>query len=209
VFPRTRPAALIAVAAALASIGTAAAVPTLNDTGIDYCIDENGDFIDCIGTGQDAVYGRDVTRPKNADGRVGFAFTMVCNDGRRAGEGGCPANPKLGDAPNEWGCTRDQVTKLLWETKTASGHRAGSHMYTFYTPAYDPVGEYGGPNDLTGFLNSVNEAGLCAAHDWRLPTPAELVGIVDMGVIPVPPVDERFFSNTLANFYWGAGTPLG
>jgi hypothetical protein len=208
VFQRTLPAALIAVAAALACTG-AAAVPALNDTGIGYCIDENGDFIDCMGTGQDAEYGRDVTRPKNADGRVGFDFTKMCNNGSRAGEGSCPANPQPGDGPNEWGCTRDRVTKLSWETKAASGHRAGSRTYTFYTPEYDPDGEYGGPNDLTGFLNSVNAAGLCAAHDWRLPTPTELAGIVDMGVIPLPPVDERFFPNTLANFYWGAGKPLG
>ena len=205
---RILPAALISAAAALTCTG-ASASPRLNDTGIGFCIDANGDFIDCTGTGQDAVYGRDVTRPRNKDGRVGFHFTKLCNSGERAGEGSCPAKPKPGDEPSEWGCSRDEVTGLLWENKTRAGHRAGSRMYTFYSPEYDPDGTYGSKTDLTGFLNSVNEAGLCGAHDWRLPTPPELQGIADMGLIPVPAIDERFFPNTLANFYWGAGEALG
>jgi len=201
-------ATLIAAATALACIGATAA-PRLNDTAIPYCIDATGEFIDCTGTGQDAVYGRDVTQPKNGDGRLGFHFTKLCNSGEHAGQGSCPAEPKPGDAPAEWGCTRDEVTGLLWENKTQAGHRAGSRTYTFYSPEYDPDGDYGGPKDVTGFLNSVNEAGLCGAHDWRLPKPTELMGIVDMSVIPLPPVDERYFPNTAANLYWGAGKVLG
>ena len=205
---RVLSAALIAAATLLASSGATAA-PHLNDTAIGFCIDGNGDFIDCAGTGQDAEYGRDVTQPRDRDGRVGFQFTKLCNSGEHAGEGSCPAKPKPGDAPSEWGCTRDEVTGLLWENKTKSGPRAGDRMYTFYSLEYNPDGQYGGPNDVTGFLNSVNEAGLCGAHDWRLPKPTELMGIVDMGVIPMPPVDERFFPNTTANLYWGSGKALG
>lgn len=201
-------AALLAAATALACSGAFAA-HRLNDTAIDFCIDGDGRFIDCTGTGQDAEFGRDVTRPKNGDGHLGFHFTKLCNSGERAGEGSCPAKPEPGDAPDEWGCTRDEVTGLLWENKTQKGHRAGSRTYTFYSPAYDPVGEYGGLHDATGFLNSVNEAGLCGAHDWRLPKPAELLGIVDMGSFSLPPVDERFFPNTAPTFYWGAGEALG
>jgi hypothetical protein len=201
-------AALIAAATVSACIGATAA-PRLNDTAIQYCIDAKGDFIDCAGSGQDAVYGRDVSRPKNADGRLGFHFTKLCNSGEPAGQGNCPAEPNPGDAPDEWGCTRDEVTGLLWENKTPTGHRAGSRLYTFYSPEYDPDGDYGGPKDVTGYLNSVNEAGLCGAHDWRLPKPTELMGIVDMSVIPQPPVDARYFPNTAANFYWGTGKALG
>jgi hypothetical protein len=201
-------AALTAAAAALACNGASAA-PHLNDTAIDYCIDVNGAFIDCTGTGQDAVSGRDVTHPKNGDGWLGFRFTKLCNSGERAGEGACPAKPKPGDATNEWGCTRDEVTELLWENKTKTGHRAGSHRYTFYTPEYDPDGQYGGDNDMTGYLRSVNEAGLCGAHDWRLPKPTELMGIVDMSLVTLPPIDERFFPNTAASFHWGDGQVLG
>jgi len=200
-------ATLIAAAAMLTCTGAVAA-PRLNDTGIGFCIDAGGNFIECAGTGQDAETGRDVTHRRNRDGRVGFRFTRLCNDGERAGEGLCPARPRPGDAPHEWGCTRDEVTGLLWENKTDSGHRAGSRMYTFYSRKYDPEGQFGGPHDTTGFLESVNDAGLCGAHDWRLPTPVELQGIVDMGRVVLPPVDERFFPNT-QSFYWGAGVVRG
>jgi len=197
------PASLIATATLLAGIGAHAA-PHLDDTAISYCIDANGAFIGCGGTGQDAEYGRDVTRPKDGDGRLGFRFTKLCNSGERAGEGNCPAGPRPGDAADEWGCTRDEVTGLLWENKTETGHRAGNLSYTFYSPEYDPIGHYGSPGDATGFLHAVNEAGLCGAHDWRLPRPTELLGIVDMGSVTLPPVDVRFFPNTATNFYWGA-----
>jgi hypothetical protein len=199
---------LVAAAAALACAGAHAA-HRLNDTGIGFCIDADGNFIDCAGTGQDAESGRDVTHPRNGDGRAGFSFTRFCNSGERAGEGSCPARPTPGDGPREWGCTRDDVTGLLWENKTASGHRAGSRMYTFFSPEYDPDGKYGGPHDLTGFLDSVNAAGLCGAHDWRLPKPIELQGIVDMAAPDLSAVDARFFPNTAANFYWAAGVVRG
>jgi hypothetical protein len=204
---RALSAVLIATVAAL-TCGNAAA-GRLNDTGIDFCTDPAGAFIDCEGTGQDATTGRDVTRPHGHNGRLGFHFTKLCNSGERAGEGSCPAKPKPGDAPNEWGCTRDEVTDLVWETKTKFGPRAGANRYTFYSPEYDPDGQYGSPTDLTGFLNSVNEAGLCGAHDWRLPTPTELLGIIDMGALTFPHVEQRYFPFTWSSHYWGAGTVLG
>jgi hypothetical protein len=197
-------AALTFAAAALVP-SRATAAPRLNDTGIDFCIDAFGQFIDCHGTGQDATSGRDVSHPRDADGRLGFRFTRLCNSGEQAGEGSCPAMPQPGDAPDEWGCTRDEVTRLLWETKTASGPRSGSLTYTNYSPEYDPDRQYGHPTDLTGFIKSFNEAGLCGSHDWRLPRPTELMGIADMDVTMLPPVDQRFFPNTLPNLYWGAG----
>jgi hypothetical protein len=200
-------AVLLIASATLAT--NAIASPRLNDTGIDFCIDAQGTFIDCHHTGQDAVSGRDVTHPRDADGRLGFHFTRLCNSGERAGEGSCPATPTPGDAPDEWGCTRDEVTGLLWETKTASGLRAGSLTYTYFSPEYDPDGQYGSPTDLTGYVKSFNEAGLCGSHDWRLPAPTELMGIADMSANTFPAVDQRFFPNTLPNLYWGAGQALG
>ena len=206
--PSATLAAIVTVVTAMSG-ATANAAPHLNDTAITYCIDAHGDFIDCEGTGQDATTGRDVTRPRNADGRLGFQFTKLCNSGEPAGSGSCPAKPEPGDAADEWGCTRDEVTGLLWETKTRTGRRAGSRSYTFYSPDYDPDGDYGSPSDMTGYLNAVNQSGLCGAHDWRLPTPAELMGIVDMSMIQMPPVDQRYFPNTASNFYWAGGQPLG
>jgi hypothetical protein len=177
----------------------------LNDTGITLCIDGDSQFIDCRGTGQDAALGRDVTNKRDADGRLGFHFTRLCNSGQRAGAGSCPAMPTPGDDPDQWGCTRDEVTGLLWETKTNAGPRGGANIYTFYTKKYDPVGELGGPKDATGYVHRVNAAGLCGLHDWRLPTPFELMGIADMGVIGGAAIDLRFMPNTAANTYWAAG----
>jgi hypothetical protein len=199
---------LVAAAAVLACTGAHAA-HRLNDTGIGLCIDANGAFIACVGTGQDAESGRDVTHPRDDDGRVGFSFTRLCNSGEPAGEGHCPILPTPGDGPNEWGCTRDDVTGLLWENKTATGLRAGNRMYTFYSPKYDPDGKYGGPHDVTGFLAAVNAAGLCGAHDWRLPSPTELQGIVDMNPVGAVAIDERFFPNSMANFHWASGVVRG
>jgi hypothetical protein len=183
----------------------AASAPRLDDTGITLCIDGQSQFIPCKGTGQDAALGRDVTHPRDADGLLGFRFTRRCNSGEDAGEGSCPTLPTPGDAPDEWGCTRDDVTGLLWETKTAAGRRAGTAIYTFFTEKYDPDGEFGGPHDATGYVDRVNAAGLCGFADWRLPTPVELMGIADMGAIDIPAIDLRFMPNTAANFYWAAG----
>jgi hypothetical protein len=196
----------LAALSGLVPATASAASARLNDTAITHCIDINGEFIDCAGTGQDAEVGRDVTRSRDSDGLLGFRFTRLCNSGQRAGEGHCPASPTPGDAPNEWGCTRDDVTKLLWETKTASGRRGGSTGYTFYTAKYDPVGEFGGPNDVTGYVKGVNAKGLCGLNDWRLPTPSELMGIAAMGVTDGPAIDLRFMPNTADSFYWAAGT---
>lgn len=192
---------------AVFAAGSAAAAPRLNDTGIAACIDGANQLISCGGTGQDAEFGRDLTHPADANGRLGFRFTQLCNSGEPVGQGTCPSAPTPGNGRNDWGCTRDEVTGLVWEVKTASGgKRDWRRNYTYYSPDYDPDGTYGGPKDVTGFVTAVNAAGLCGASDWRVPTPAELMGIVDMGQATLPAVDTRFFPNTITGAYWGAGT---
>jgi hypothetical protein len=200
------PAALFAALIA-ASSPSSAGPARLDDTGLDFCTDGQSQIIACGSTGQDAEFGLDVTHPGDANGRLGFRYTRVCNSGEREGQGSCPAAPPTGNARDEWGCTRDDVTGLVWETKTADGgRRDGEHAFTYYTSAYDPDGQYGGPNDATGYVNAVNALGLCSLRDWRLPTPAELLTIVDMGITTLPTVDLRFLPNTAANFYWADGT---
>jgi Protein of unknown function (DUF1566) len=200
--------ALLAAAATVCATSVAAA-PGLNDTGVGVCIDDAGQIIACGDTGQDAEFGRDVTHPNDANGRAGFRFTRLCNSGEREGEGRCPVAPPTGNGRNAWGCTRDEVTGLTWEVKTIGGRRDVQRVYTFYSPTFDPFGEYGGPADATGFVNAVNAADLCGASDWRLPTPAELVGIADMGITTLPAVDTRFLPNTSNGLYWAAGTVFG
>ncbi|HSI61018.1 MAG TPA: DUF1566 domain-containing protein [Ideonella sp.] len=201
--------ATLAVLAGGASLD-AAARPQLNDTGIEACLDSFSQIVACGGTGQDAEFGRDVSRPADGDGRLGFRFTRLCNSGEAAGEGHCPATPAVGQRRHEWGCTRDENTGLTWEIKTTDGGRHDAQRnFTFYTPSYDPDGQYGGPHDATGFVAAVNAENFCGASDWRLPTASELMGLVDMGLTTLPPVDQRFLPNTAATLFWAAGTVLG
>ena len=93
--------------------------------------------------GQDCHYGRDKAA---ADGTLtktggstlnngianGFDYTKVCNSGQLAGQGTCPADPALGAGADDWACTKDNVTGLIWEVKTTSGLRNQNHTYTWF-----------------------------------------------------------------------------
>lgn len=99
----------------------------LNDTGMRKCLNTATNTLSdiCQGAnvppGQDGAYGRDRTTPTAVDGVLGFSFTKVCQSGELAGVGNCPANPVLGSELNNWGCTKDNVTGLIWEVKMGSG----------------------------------------------------------------------------------------
>ena len=217
----------------------------LNDAGVDWC-GTNGTNIDMNGTplekqagcdgvadtfpGQDGMRGRDARSrdaalggapfPKTGDGAAGFDFTKVCNSGEAAGEGDCPADPALGDNANDWACTRDNVTGLIWEVKVddVAHLRHMAHTYTWYnTDATTNGGSAGSANagtctgsdcDTQAFVQAVNAlAGsdrLCGASDWRMPSDVELQSIVDYGRTN-PAIDTSYFPNTPANnAFWSA-----
>ena len=202
--------ACLAAACAAAHPSTAAAAGRLNDTGLLACISASSEIVSCAGTGQDGEFGRDVERPNDSDGRAGFRFTRLCNSGQVPGQGSCPAEPVPGNGPDDWGCTRDETTRLVWEVKTTDGSlRDMGRNFSFFTPGYDPDGLYGSRQDVSGYVAAVNQAGLCGARDWRLPTPPELVGLADMGLTSIPSIDLDWFPNTVAGSYWAAGTVQG
>jgi hypothetical protein len=161
--------------------------------------------------GQDGQLGRD-TYPDTRDGRdgrLGFSFSRVCNNGDVAGSGACPDKPMLGECPGDWACILDNVTKMMWEVKPLTGFRARDLRYTNYSAEYDPLGEFGSPTDATGFIRQVNQigpAGLCGFTDWKLSHAAKVQTIVDYGVTAAgsPVVDIRFYPNTNADWYWNA-----
>lgn len=117
-------------------------------------------------------------------------YTKIANDGSKL-----PDSAKLGTAPKDWACTRDNKTGLMWEVKTTDGGlRDMNNRYSWYEPdasknggnaGYKNNPYYGGSNSCKGsecdtyaFTNAVNTQGLCGAKDWRMPTKGELEGLV-------------------------------
>jgi len=205
----------------------------LNDTGIDWCADDSSNLdkdgtrtektkacnsISATHPGQDALYGRDADArarklSKAGGGSAGFDFTKVCMSGESAGEGECPPNPALGSGANDWACTLDNVTGLLWEVKTSSGLRSQDNSYTWYNPDNSSNGGVPGYQnggscaesgcDTQAFVQEINALGLCGASDWRLPTRKELLSILNNGRFN-PAIDIDYFPNTSTEYFWSA-----
>lgn len=210
----------------------------INDTGIDWCANDNtnrnADATDKVQgcddysishPMQDGHTGRDAqaragTLVKIGAGHAGFDFTKLS-----AVDGTALAiqNAAWDDAGNEaagtqWGCVRDNVTGLIWETKTnTAGLHNSSNTYTWFN---DDATNNGGANgvanggsctgsdcDTKAYVSAVNalnsNSGLCGANDWRLPSKEELQSIVHKGTVN-PAIDTTFFPNTQSNYYWSA-----
>jgi hypothetical protein len=174
-------------------------VPTnLNDTGQTACHDAAGAAIPCIGSGTDGGFGRDAAAvaavlTKVGAGAAGFDFTKIGNDGSALA-----ANAAIGDNPTDWGCTRDNVTGLTWETKTdsSSSPRYRGNYFAWYSTAGNNGGNTGTtgsfascnatlgavtPCNTANYIAAINAAALCTYTDWRLPTIRELQGIMHLG----------------------------
>ncbi len=209
-----QPSFVAAMAAAMALVATAsssaAALPTrpLNDTGMTRCVDPYKTYgalkavsVPCRGTAQDGEFGRDVTRRKPSDGAAGFSFTRVCGSGEAAGQGACSQHPALGPGRNDWACTQDQVTGLLWEVKTSDGGpRDAGTGYTNLRPG--DLG-YGSPTDAAGYVAAMNTEAMCGSRRWRVPQIDELQSIVDFGLAWsfIAGIDPDFFPNSITNFW--------
>lgn len=199
----------------------------LNDTGIQFCGESStGNNNPCTGRepqGQDAHYGRDAaaragTLNKVGAGAGGFDFTKISNSGRVL-----PATAKLGSGPNEWACTRDNVTGIIWEVKVnnPSHPRHIDHTYTwFFSRSPDGIPGYRGRistcrNTLGGqscntesYVNHINSIGLCGSRDWRVPSIKELESISNFQQNIIA-LDLRYFPDfpsTYSAFYWWSST---
>ena len=150
-------------------------------------------------------------------------YTKIANNGSVLSD-----SAKLGTAPTDWACTKDNKTGLIWEVKTTDGGlRDMNNSYTNYTPNYDPNNLYNAPTNANGFVTAVNLQSLCGKKDWRLPTNAELKGLVvcsdgkydtlaegDVGGICTnyssvirPTINTTYFSNTISSVFWSS-SPL-
>lgn len=215
----------------------------LNDTGIDWCADSQAavaiegatvekrtgcEDLAVSYPRQDAHSGRDARFrdgqvPKHGGGTAGFDFSKISNSGAVVG-----VATELGSGPNDWACTRDNLTGLVWEVKvddeTHLRHRGWGYSW------YDSVNNFqGSPGveshsttlcqdpskqrcDTEKYVEDVNAAGLCGATDWRMPTVQELFSIANLGLTqstlgPRAALDWDYFPilpTTTQKRYWSA-----
>ncbi|MBV1907906.1 MAG: DUF1566 domain-containing protein [Kangiellaceae bacterium] len=196
-------------------------IARLNDTGITTCGDyavgasnqhgnrENcGDLtdgeVDPIPVGQDGHQGLDFTEPSDLNGRKGFNFTKIDQDGN-----------ELESSATEWACVKDNITGLIWEVKDSVGglHDTTNTYSWFNTDETNHGGDIGTSNggscagsdcDTEAFVNAVNEERYCGGGDWSLPTLEHLRSIADYSVIrPDLTIDTNFFPNPSV-VYWSS-----
>jgi hypothetical protein len=212
-----------------------AAVPVhavgLPDTGQDICYNDTAadgvaasspaSIARDAGThpGQDCRYGRDAAAAagalaKSGAGASGFDYTKIANNGSTLA-----ASATAGAAATDWACTRDNVTGLTWEVKTAGATdpRSANHRYTWYNSDDASNGGNAGntgtntckatlPGNLCNtqaFVRAVNTAALCTYTDWRMPTMRELETLLNLDGSS-PSIAPAFFADTQASYYWSA-----
>lgn len=122
-----------------------------------------------------------------------------------------PAGPTLGGD-----CVRDTRNGLIWELKSRQpGLQYRHNTYSWFRRDADDNGGFAGylndghcdgsRCDTEGYVNAINQRQLCGLSQWRLPSRAELTGLVDYRIhYPGPVLDQQAFSNAVAQFYWSA-----
>lgn len=198
----------------------------LSDTGQFHCSDGVNPDLSCPVSGfpgQDGEYGRDalarsVRLPKVGGGEAGFDFTKLGANGEPL----AIQNREWSDGGHEtdglqWSCVRDNFTGLVWEVKTTEGLRNKNHIYTWYSSDPNTNGGSEGAQDggfcsgsrcdTQGYVQAVNELGLCGASDWRMPTRMELISIRHLGQERgTPTIDLHYFPNTADDDYWSGSS---
>ena len=198
----------IALPLSIASTNLAAAEPIrLNDTGVDWCGNNQAIKVDCPQSGhpgQDGETGRDALAKagklkKVGAGHAGFDFTKLDKQGQSL-----PADAR------QWSCVMDNHSGLMWEVKsTTKGLHSMENTYTWYKsiPKSEGMGVKGGGIcsgsrcDTEGYVEAVNQSGLCGHGDWRLPRVEELRSIVHYGR-SFPAIDIDYFPNTPSEAFW-------
>ncbi|MFT6990607.1 MAG: hypothetical protein ACJASL_002586 [Paraglaciecola sp.] len=164
--------------------------------------------------GQDGQRGQDIIHAnglseKAGRGDQGFDFTRLDEIG-----------DEVDDETSSWSCVRDNITGLIWESKTGALtttlHR-NTFSYSWYLS--DEDGGFDGVQSGTAascsltdcntesYIVEVNSQGLCNFRDWRLPTHNELLSILHLGQTAAPMIDVDYFPNTTDSltapvWYW-------
>lgn len=100
-----------------------------------------------------------------------FPYTKISNSGAVL-----PDTAALGGGANDWACTKDNKTGLVWEVKTDDGGLR-DRIQTYSDYFANDTG-YDASDNANVFVNTVNKQKMCGASDWRLPTKEELMTLV-------------------------------
>ncbi len=119
-------------------------------------------------------------------------------------------------------CVRDNSTGLIWQGQTPAGTglRANDRMFSNYDSTTGNQNYNGGSHipatqsqidastNSIGFKNAVNASNLCGSSAWRMPTTAELQGLIKTTETPM--IDNAWFPNTVtspSNSWYRSSTP--
>jgi Protein of unknown function (DUF1566) len=228
-FPRILPLVWLFAAFPVHAVG-------LPDTGQDTCYNDNAaDVVSASNAAsvdrdagthprQDCRYGRDPAAAagaltKTGAGAKGFDYTKIANNGTTLAAGAA-----LGTGPTDWACTKDNITGLTWEVKTATSTdlRYSGHTYRWYNTDGTTNGGNagsvgsdtcnttlpGGLCNTEAFVTVVNAAAVCSFSDWRMPTRRELLTLIAADASS-PSIAPTYFPNTPALTFWsGSGYAL-
>lgn len=123
------------------------------------------------------------------------------------------AGERLDFEAKSWSCIFDNEANLLWEVKQNNQDLQGkNHTYSWFD------GKSGVANgdfsnfchwrkncNTQAFIKALNQKNLCGVSVWRLPTEAELGGLLKYGDTE-PLIDTQFFPNTMSKPYWSSDT---
>ena len=191
-------------------------IQPLNDTGVILQATDSQILSGYQGNypGQDGQRGQDIIdanglSEKAGRGEQGFDFTRLDAIG-----------DEVDDETSSWRCVRDNITGLIWESKTdalSTSLHSNNSSYSWYQTDDEGVadGDESGiaaSCSLTNcntqaFIAEVNSQGLCNFRDWRLPTHNELLSILHLGQAVAPMIDADYFPNTTNSltapvWYW-------
>lgn len=175
------------IAAALVIPPAAVSTP-LNDTGQIACFDDTANSTGTVspGTpdpepagfdGQDCTAGAAAVDAAGAQVKVGGSSVKGRDYSKIGNNGSVLANSApRGTGPTGWGCTRDNITGLVWGLSVTGGRRY-SWGSTVNAEGNTCGGSFPACN-TDSVIAAANTSNACGHNDWRLPTPTELEGLL-------------------------------
>ena len=149
-------------------------------------------------------------------------FSKISNTGKLLS-----ADASFGQDEDNWGCTQDATSGLMWEVKSLEkGLRYHGWTYTPYDSNPETNGGWIGYKDSTSgeclraemdesscnteaYVKAVNHAGLCGHKDWRLPSLKELVAVATETARQKSTETRKMLPHVADGWYWTAVEHVG